>query len=110
MSTKKKLIEATNNFLVAENYEESDSSLFMMRDYSELLKRKQSTPISVELLLKSGFKHFDYEIWTYNNDVFIQRIYGKWRVHREPSYIYVSSVADLEDALDLCGIDKEIEL
>lgn len=87
------------------------------------LKRKQNTPIKMELLKKNGFEYKDitgYNILVkFGFDLCIVRDYLEDKNYR--FYIYdpitdskilrpLNTVADLEDVMELCGIYKEIDI
>lgn len=112
MSTKKKLIEATyftrGGIYSNVNY---TNSLVNLRHVLDLYERKKNTPISKEILLKNGFKEhpafYGYYILRTPEDIF-ELEWDKDGCYWSDAIL--RNVADLEDALDLCDIDKEIEL
>ncbi|MCQ2231362.1 MAG: hypothetical protein MJZ30_05870 [Paludibacteraceae bacterium] len=112
MSTKKKLIEAAM-FTRQGLYSDVDNTqnLVRLRWTLDLYILKQNTKITKEILLKNGFEihppfHGYYVLRTpkVNLEVEWDKDGCYW------SDAILRNVADLEDALDLCGIDKEIEL
>lgn len=102
MSTKSRLIEAVK--AIWHNEDATDTMHQRVPVLIEELEIKKKTPITRDIFKKNGFKEFRY---------------GKFReeeffVAWDEDYGWcwgdtsLHSVADLEDALELCGIDKEI--
>lgn len=123
MSTKKKLVELVGKIAAIEKeekkafsqinaYEIAQDKPKLLKELSKLygkLERKQNTPITKELLFRNGFKEYPYGLFEYKEDSVEFDI--EW--DRGGCYWYdtvLRNVADLEDALDLYSIDKEIEL
>lgn len=132
MSTKKKLVELVGKIAGIEKeekmafnqinaYEIAQDKPKLLKELSKLyeeLERKKKTPITAELLEKNGAKYervendddcspyhfYDFQL----SPLLLERIGEDFFI--EGTDIELKSVADLEDALDLCGIDKDIEL
>ena len=123
MSTKKKLIELVGKIAAIEKEERSAFSQInayeIAQDKPKLLKelpklyedfeRKRKTPISKDILLKNMFEIYQIGIYEYDNgtDGFTLE-YDRCGCYWCDTALH--NVADLEDAMDLCGIDKDIEL
>lgn len=119
MSTKKKLIESTY-FTRQGIYEGANYThdLVGVRHLLDLLERKQNTEVTKELLLGNGFvfsKHGTNLSWTGEDGESITYyivgkeivVMGEWRYTR---LTLPCSVSELEDAIDLCKITKDIEV
>ena len=130
MSTKKRLLEVVNQiadinkaertaFSQINAYEIAQDIPKLTRELSmiyEELERKKKTSITDALFLRNGFEHeevssshFGLTIHFYN--------FGAFEVYRHGNAIFLAdtnielrTVAELENALDLCGIDKDIEI
>lgn len=100
----------------------------------EELERKKNTPITKELLEKNGFEvltprvvlpfqtwrlkenpNFWFDEYEEDRNYLDDGNFGKvdkgtFLIHLTSVRTDLKTVADLEDALDLCGIDKEIEI
>lgn len=100
----------------------------------EELERKKNTPIIKELLEKNGFEvltprvvlpfqtwrlkenpNFWFDEYEEDRNYLDDGNFGKvdkgtFLIHLTSVRTDLKTVADLEDALDLCGIDKEIEI
>ena len=135
MSTKKKLIEATM-FTRQGIYSDIDytQDLVRLRWTLDMYMLKQKTPITKELLAKNGFEvltprvALPFQTWrikenhnfwfdeyeedrNYLDDVNFGKVdKGAFLIHLTSVRAELKTVADLEDALDLCGIDKDIEI
>lgn len=125
MSTKKKLIELVGKIAAIEKEERSAFSQInayeiaqdkpkLLKELSKLyeeLERKKKTPITAELLEKNGYEchlslYLDEYVLATRHVLFHGRNCDRWQIHN----LQLITIADLEDALDLCSIDKEIEL
>lgn len=124
MSTKKKLIELVEKIVSIEKeekmafnqinaYEIAQDKPKLTKELAKLyeeLERKQNTKISKIILYKNDFeKNFrfgTFECKGRRDNFILEWDYGGcyW------CDTVLRNVADLEDALDLCGIDKEIEI
>lgn len=123
MSTKKKLIELVGKIAAIEKeekkafsqinaYEIAQDKPKLLKELSKLyaeLERKKNTPITKELLLRNGFKEYPYGQFEYKEG------YVEFDIEWDRGGCYwcdtvLRNVADLEDALALCGIDKDIEI
>ena len=135
MSTKKRLIKATmftrQGIYGHGNYIDK---LVPLRHTLDCLIKKQYAPITKDLLEKNGFEvltpavALPFKTWRLKDhpnfwfDEYVKdRDYnddGTFGLVKKGSYLIsfastrtdLKTVADLEDALDLCGIDKEIEI
>ena len=133
MSTQKQLIEyakkqneCVKNYFTTLSYNDALTKLRechnQYNSLEELYEHKKNTPVTKEILEKNGFEfnmpfqatywltdRSRIEFWFYANghkgiDVVLN---GEGRIFN----VYKSelTVADLEDALELCGIDKELD-
>lgn len=131
MSTKKKLIELVGKIAGIEKEERSAFSQInayeiaqdkpkLLKELSKLyeeLQRKKNTPITKELLEKNGAKYervendddcSPYHFYRFQFPLLLERVGEDFFI--DGTDIELKTVADLEDAMDLCGIDKDIEL
>lgn len=128
MSTKRKILEVVNKIALEKTAKAinqidaygKESVILKMTDelvglYNELA-RKQNTPITRELLEKNGFIRYEeydrescYPFEKYRFGLLeVIAIDDEFMI--EGTFIKVKTVANLDDALELCGIDKEIEV
>lgn len=132
MSTKKKLVELVGKIAGIEKeekkafsqinaYEIAQDKPKLLKELSKLyeeLERKKKTPITEELLEKNGSKYvrvendddcYPYHFYDFQlSPLLLERIGEDFFI--EGTNIELKTVADLEDAFDLCDIDKEIKI
>ena len=83
----------------------------------EELERKQNTSLSHELLVKNGFRCEKSRVYDGRSHYEFYHLGSQVMIARKSECFYIASpdlelrtVADLEDAIALCGIDKDIEI
>ena len=131
MSIKKRLVELVEKIASIEKeersafnqinaYEIAQDKPKLLKELSKLyeeLERKKKTPITAELLEKNGSKYervendddgSPYHFYRFQFPLLLERLGEDFFI--DGTDIELKTVADLEDALDLCGIDKDIEI
>lgn len=110
MSTIKRLSEAVS--AIWNNEDATDTMHQRVPVLLMELEAKQNTPITAQLLLKNGFTWSgtfrSYYISQGGKRLMLSTNKGGFSIYA--TTINLKSVADLEDALSISGIDKEIQL